>query len=275
MGLVAIGGGLVALALGLGLAAAVGCGGSPEGVVRLATTTSTADTGLLDVLTERFQEETGIRVDVIVTGTGQALAHGRNGDVDAVLVHAPGEEERFVTEGYGLERVPLMWNDFVIAGPLADPAGISGARDAAEALTRVSEAQATFISRGDDSGTHKKERQLWGAAGLEPQGAWYVEAGQGMGACLTMANEMRAYVLADRGTYLSRGNTIQLEILFEGDEALLNPYAIIAVNPERFSGVESADAQRLIEWLVSSRGQSLIEGYRVNGHQLFHPLERG
>jgi tungstate transport system substrate-binding protein len=156
-----------------------------------------------------------------------------------------------------------------------DPAGISGARGAADALTRVSEAQAIFISRGDDSGTHKKERQLWGVAGLEPQGAWYVEAGQGMGACLTMANEMRAYLLTDRGTYLSRGNTIELGILFEGDEALLNPYAIIAVNSERFPGVNSADIKRLIEWLVSSPGQSLIEGYRVNGHQLFHPLERG
>jgi tungstate transport system substrate-binding protein len=262
-------------ALGLGLALTVGCGGSPEGVVRLATTTSTADTGLLDVLTEQFQEDTGIRVDVIVTGTGQALAHGRNGDVDAVLVHAPAEEERFVTEGYGLARVPLMWNDFVIAGPPADPAGVSGARDAADALTRVSEAQATFISRGDDSGTHKKERQLWAAAGLEPQGAWYVEAGQGMGACLTMANEMRAYLLTDRGTYLARGNTIELGILFEGDEALVNPYAIIAVNPERFPDVNSADAQRLIEWLASSRGQGLIEGYRVNGHQLFHLFGQG
>jgi len=236
----------------------------------LATTTSTADTGLLDLLTEEFLKDTGIRVDVIVTGTGQALAHGRNGDVDAVLVHAPAEEERFVAEGYGLERVPLMWNDFVLAGPPADPARISGARGAAAALTRVSEAQATFISRGDDSGTHKKELRLWEAAGLEPRGAWYVEAGQGMGACLTMANEMRAYLLTDRGTYLARAGTIDLAVLFEGDEALVNPYAIIAMDPERFPGINSAGARRLIEWLISSRGQSQIDGYRVDGHQLFH-----
>jgi tungstate transport system substrate-binding protein len=264
----------VLIALGLGLALQVGCGRSPTGVVRLATTTSTADTGLLDVLTEQFQEDTGIRVDVIVTGTGQALAHGRNGDVDVVLVHAPAEEERFVTEGYGLRRVPLMWNDFVIAGPPTDPAAISGARDVTEALTRVSEAQATFISRGDDSGTHKKELELWKAAGLEPQGAWYVEAGQGMGACLTMADEMQAYLLTDRGTYLARENTLELRILFEGDEALVNPYAIIAVNPEKFPDVNSADAQRLIEWLVSSRGKGMIEGYRVNGYQLFHLFDQ-
>ena len=263
------------LALGSGLALAVSCGRAPEDVVRLATTTSTADTGLLDVLVERFQEETGIRVNVIVTGTGQALAHGRNGDVDAVLVHAPADEELFVTQGYGSTRVPLMWNDFVFAGPPEDPAGISSAQDVADALKRVSEAQATFISRGDDSGTHKKELQLWEAAGLGPEGPWYVEAGQGMGACLTMANEMRAYVLTDRGTFLSRGNTIDLEVLFEGDEALVNPYAIIAINPDRFPGVNSADAQRLIEWLASPRGQSLIEGFRVNGHQLFHRFEQG
>lgn len=266
---------IVLLALGLGLTIAVGCGESPQDVVRLATTTSTADTGLLDVLTERFREDTGIRVDVIVTGTGQALAHGRNGDVDAVLVHAPAEEERFVSEGYGLKRVPLMWNDFVVAGPPEDPAGISGAPDAADALKRVSGAHAPFISRGDDSGTHKKELQLWEAAGIQPEGAWYVEAGQGMGACLTMANEMRAYLLTDRGTYLSRGATLDLEILFEGDEALVNPYAMIAVDPDRFPGVNSAAVEQLIGWLVSSRGRGLIEGYRVDGHQLFHLFGEG
>jgi len=263
------------LALGLALVLHLGCGRSPTGVLRLATTTSTADTGLLDFLTGQFRDDTGIRVDVIVTGTGQALAHGRNGDVDAVLVHAPAEEERFVTEGYGLKRVPLMWNDFVIAGPPTDPAAISGSRDVSDALRRVSEAQATFISRGDDSGTHKKELELWEAAGVAPQGSWYVEAGQGMGACLTMADEMRAYLLTDRGTYLARENTLELGILFEGDEALVNPYAIIAVDPERFPGVNAADAQRLIEWLVSPRGQSLIEGYRVDGHQLFHLFGQG
>jgi tungstate transport system substrate-binding protein len=263
------------LALGLGLAVAAGCGTAPVGVIRLATTTSTADTGLLDVLTEEFLKDTGIRVDFIVTGTGQALAHGRNGDVDAVLVHAPAEEDLFVREGFGLERVPLMWNDFVIVGPPEDPAGVSDAREATDALLRVSEAQATFISRGDDSGTHKKELQLWEAIGLGPKGAWYVEAGQGMGACLTMASEMEAYLLTDRGTFLARLNTLDLEILFEGDEKLVNPYAIIAVDPERFPWVNSAGVDRLIEWLVSSRGQRLIDGFRVDGHQLFHLFDGG
>jgi len=265
----------VLLALGLGLAVAVGCGRSPVGVIRLATTTSAANTGLLDVLTEQFQEDTGIRVDLIVTGTGQALAHGRNGDVDAVLVHAPAQEELFVSEGYGLERVPLMWNDFVIAGPPEDPAAIAGAEDVTDALKRVSEARATFISRGDDSGTHEKELHLWEVAGLEPRGAWYVEAGQGMGACLTMAHEMRAYILTDRGTYLARSNTIELEVLFEGREEFVNPYAIIAIDSKRFPDVNSAAVERLIEWLLSSRGQSLIEQYRVIGHQLFHLFEGG
>jgi tungstate transport system substrate-binding protein len=263
----------VLLALGLGLAVAVGCGRSPVGVVRLATTTSTANTGLLDLLAEQFQKDAGIRIDFIVTGTGKALAHGRNGDVDAVLVHAPVAEELFVSEGYGLERVPLMWNDFVLVGPPEDPAAILGALDVTDALMRVSEAHATFISRGDDSGTHKKELHLWEAAGLDPQGAWYVEAGQGMGACLTMAHEMGAYILTDRGSYLARSNTIELEVLFEGHEELVNPYAIIAINSKRFPDVNSADAERLIEWLVSSRGQSLIEQYRVNGLQLFHLFE--
>ncbi len=198
-------------ALGLGLVLAWGCAPSTEHVVRLATTTSTADTGLLDLLTEEFRKDTGIRVDFIATGTGQALTHGRAGDVDAVLVHAPQEEERFVREGHGVERVPLMWNDFVIVGPPEDPAGISGATDAKDALRRVADAKATFISRGDRSGTHQKELHLWDVAGLEPEGAWYVEAGQGMGACLTMADEMRAYLLSDRGTYLARESTLESE----------------------------------------------------------------
>ena len=263
------------LALGLGLTVVAGCGPAPSGVIRLATTTSTADTGLLDVLTQEFLKDTGIRVDFIVTGTGQALAHGRNGDVDAVLVHAPVEEDLFVREGFGLERVPLMWNDFVIAGPAEDPAGVFDARDATDALLRVSEAEATFISRGDDSGTHKKELQLWEGAGLVPKGAWYVEAGQGMGACLTMADQMGAYLLTDRGTFLARLNTIDLEILFQGDDRLVNPYAVIAVDPERFPWVNSVDVDRLIDWLVSSRGRRLIEEYRVDGHQLFHLFDGG
>lgn len=256
--------------LGLGLGIAAGCVGSQDDVVRLATTTSTADTGLLDVLVDAFREDTGIRVDVIVTGTGQALAHGRNGDVDAVLVHAPDAEELFVREGYGLERIPLMWNDFLIAGPPDDPAELSQAVDVGNALRRLADTQATFISRGDDSGTHKKELQLWEAAGIRPQGAWYVEAGQGMGASLTMAHEMGAYILTDRGTFLSRMATLDLRALVEGQEELVNPYAIIVVDPGRFPHVNATGAQRFAGWLVSPRGREIIEGYRVNGHQLFH-----
>jgi tungstate transport system substrate-binding protein len=244
-------------------------------VLKLATTTSTADTGLLDTLTAEFEKDTGIRIDYIATGTGQALTHGRAGDVDAVLVHAPAEEERFVREGYGVERVPLMWNDFVLVGPAEDPAGIASAADGGDALRRVAGAKATFISRGDQSGTHQKELHLWEVAGIEPEGSWYVEAGQGMGACLTMADEMRAYLLSDRGTYLARANTLELKVLLEGDPGLTNPYAIIALDPKRFPGVNSSDAQRFIEWLVSPRGQTLIEEFRVNGHQLFHLFGKG
>ncbi len=236
----------------------------------MATTTSTANTGLLDYLMAEFHEEAGIKVDFIVTGTGKALAHGRNGDVDAVLVHAPVAEKLFVKEGYGVSRIPVMWNDFVILGPLEDPAAVSKAGEVTEALVRISEAQSPFISRGDDSGTHKKELELWKLAGVEPNDAWYIEAGQGMGACLTMANEKMAYILTDRGTYLSRVDKLELTVAFEGQTELVNPYAIIAVSPEKFPYVNYAGVERLIDWLTSPRGQRLIEDYRVNGHQLFH-----
>jgi len=269
------GGRLILAALLLGLAGGAGCGRPATDVVRLATTTSTANTGLLDYLTDAFLKDTGIRIDFIVTGTGQALAHGRNGDVDAVMVHAPADEELFVKEGYGVKRVPLMWNDFVILGPPNDPARVSEAKDVREAMARISEAQAPFISRGDDSGTNKKELELWKLAGIEPKGAWYIEAGQGMGACLTMANERMAYILSDRGTYLARADQLDLTVVFEGQPALVNPYALIAINPEKFPDVNAKGVQRLIEWLTSPRGQALIEGYRVNGHQLFHLFGEG
>jgi tungstate transport system substrate-binding protein len=258
------------LALCVGLMATVGCGRCSANVVMLATTTSTANTGLLDLLTDEFLKDTGIRVDFIITGTGKALEHGRRGDVDVVLVHAQAAEEAFVREGYGVARVPLMWNDFVILGPSDDPAAISSAPDVAHALLRMSEAQVPFISRSDDSGTHKKETELWKRAGVAPGGDWYIEAGQGMGACLTMANEKSAYILSDRGTYLSRADVLELKVLYEGQPELVNPYAVIAVNPAKHPHVNAAGAVRLIEWLTSPRGQGLIDGYRVNGHQLFH-----
>jgi tungstate transport system substrate-binding protein len=237
--------------------------------VKLATTTSAANTGLLDSLLPEFEKDTGIHVDYIATGTGKALMHGRNGDVDVVLVHAPAAEEAFVREGYGVERVPVMWNDFVLLGPKDDPAKLSESETAAEALTKVSQSAAPFVSRGDDSGTHKKELGLWGQAGVEPGGDWYIEAGQGMGACLTIANNLQAYILTDRGTYLSRVDQLDLTVVFEGDPLLVNPYAIIMVNPEKHPHVNQEGAEQLVEWVTSVRGQTLIEDYRVNGHVLF------
>jgi tungstate transport system substrate-binding protein len=199
--------------------------------------------------------------------------HGRNGDVDVVLVHAPSAEEAFVQEGFGVERVPVMWNDFVILGPPDDPAMLAQAEDVADALRKLSEANTPFVSRGDDSGTHKKELQIWSQAEVEPDGKWYIEAGQGMGACLTMANNMQAYVLTDRGTYLSRVDKLELTVTFEGDPLLVNPYAIIAVNPEKHPHVNTTGVERLIEWMTSPRAQALIADYQINGRELFHLFE--
>jgi tungstate transport system substrate-binding protein len=261
---------IVVLALG------VACSGTdPQETtpVKLATTTSAANTGLLDDLLPEFEKDTGIRVEYIATGTGKALMHGRNGDVDVVLVHAPAAEEAFVRDGYGVERVPVMWNDFVILGPADDPAMLSQSETAADALVKLSEAAAPFVSRGDDSGTHKKELGLWEQAAVEPSGDWYIEAGQGMGACLTIANNMQAYILTDRGTYLARVDELDLAVAFEGDPLLVNPYAIVIVNPDKHPHVEQTGAERLVEWITSPRGQALIESYRVNGHVLFHLFE--
>ncbi len=241
--------------------------------VKMTTTTSTANTGLLDYLMGEFLRDTGIRVDFIATGTGQAITHGRNGDVDVILVHAPPAEARFVADGFGVKRVPVMWNDFVILGPPGDPAGIRASASAADALTQIATSRAPFVSRGDDSGTHKKELRLWQTAGIEPHGAWYVEAGQGMGACLTMANDKLAYVLCDRGTYLAMRELLDLEVAYAGDPELVNPYAIIAVNPEKYPDLNHAGTQRLIAWFTSPRGQKLIADFRVNGEQLFHLFE--
>ncbi len=245
---------------------------SPE-VVKMATTTSAANTGLLEVLLPEFEKDTGIRVDYIATGTGKAIMHGRNGDVDVILVHAPAAEEVFVQDGYGVERVPVMWNDFVILGPPNDPAEVSTSKTVAEAMKKIETAKTPFISRGDDSGTHKKELEIWKQTGVTPEGDWYVEAGQGMGACLTMANDKQAYVLTDRGTFLSRVDQLELTVQFEGDPALLNPYAIIAVSPEKYPDVNRSGTTQLIEWMTSARGRTLIEEYRINGKQLFHLFE--
>lgn len=239
--------------------------------IKLATTTSTENSGLLDELLPVFEDQSGYRVDVIAVGTGKAIAHGEAGDVDLIMVHARSREDAFVDAGYGVNRRDLMHNDFVILGPAEDPAGIKGGTGAAEALARIAEAEADFVSRGDDSGTHTKERSLWAAAEVEPAGKWYKEAGQGMGAVLTMTNDMGGYTMADRGTYLAMMDTLALEVLVEGDPALYNPYGVIAVNPQRHPHVNNQGAMAFIDFLTGETGQSIIRGYRRNGEVLFFP----
>ncbi len=248
-----------------------GCTAKAPRPVTLATTTSTENSGLLDALLPVFKERHGIEVHVIAVGTGKAIRHGENGDVDAILVHARAAEDRFLADGHGVSRRSVMHNDFVILGPKADPAGVRGMEDAAAALKRIAGAGRPFVSRGDDSGTHKKEKSLWRAAGVTPAGTWYLSAGQGMGACLTLAHEKQAYVLSDRGTYLAFRDKTDLDVIVEGDPRLFNPYGIIAVNPERHPHVNYTGAMLLIDWLTSPEAQRMIAGYRRGGEQLFYP----
>ena len=237
----------------------------------VASTTSTENSGLFGHILPTFTEKTGIEVRVISQGTGQALETGRRGDADVVFVHAKASEEEFVAEGYGVERLEVMHNDFVIVGPKDDPAGIAAAPDAASAMRAIAEASAPFVSRGDESGTHSAERALWAAAGVEPRGEWYRETGSGMGATLTMAAELPAYTLTDRGTWISVRNRGDLVIGFEGDPALFNQYGVMLVNPARHPHVKADAGQAFIDWLVSPEGQTAIEGYAIDGQQLFFP----
>ncbi|MFQ5896153.1 MAG: substrate-binding domain-containing protein, partial [Nitrospinota bacterium] len=239
--------------------------------LRLATTTSTVATGLLEALAPPFERRHRARVDVISVGTGRALKLGERGDVDLLLVHAPGAEARFVEQGHGVGRTTFMENDFLLLGPPADPAGIRGTNDAARALKKVAEGKAPFVSRGDDSGTHKREKLLWAKAGLPPRGAWYLEAGQGMAGTLRVADEKRAYTLSDLGTYFAYRKRLSLIPLVEGDPLLRNPYSAIAVNPSRHPSVNHRLAFAFIAWLVSPQAQRLIRDYRRGGEQLFRP----
>jgi len=239
--------------------------------VRLATTTSTDNSGLLNALLPRFEAASGYQVHVIAVGTGKALRMGRDGDVDVVLVHAPVAEQAFVDEGYGEQRLPVMFNDFVIVGPQADPASVAQSEGIADAMQRVAASERRFVSRGDDSGTHKKERALWRLAGVEPGGSWYLEAGQGMGKVLQMADEMDAYTLTDRGTWLAYRDKSRLVVSFQGDEALFNPYAIIEVSAERYPELNHAGAKALISWIRGDEGQQAIAAFRKSGEQLFTP----
>lgn len=238
--------------------------------LKLSTTTSTQDSGILDILLPPFEKKCNCQVNVIAVGTGKALKLGESGDVDVVLVHARPLEDQFVADGYGANLRDVMYNDFVIIGPARDPAHLSGAKTAADALERIAAAQAPFISRGDESGTHRKEMELWRSAGLNPQGRWYRSVGQGMGETIIMATEVRGYTLTDRGTYIKfkQGKT-DLKILFEHEAGLFNPYGVIAVNPKKFPWVRYDLAMQFIDYLTGPEGQALIKGYRVAGEPVF------
>jgi tungstate transport system substrate-binding protein len=269
-----------------------------EKILKMSTTTSTENSGLLDVLLPEFTKETGIKVKVIAKGTGAAMRDGMDGNVDIIFVHAKAREEKFVAEGYGAYRLGVMHNDFVIIGPAGDPAGIAGVHDVSMALNRIARAKAKFVSRGDESGTHTKEQELWKSTGLplatesteiikkgkkksvsiqhpKELGHWYVSIGQGMGKTLTYAEEKQAYTLTDRGTYLryklGRKQGLDLEILSEGDERLFNPYGVIPINPQKYPQVKFGWADKLAKWLVAPKAQTLIAEYRIQGQQAFFP----
>ncbi len=239
----------------------------------LATTTSTYDSGLLDAILPDFEQKTGIEVDVVAVGTGQALKLGQSKDADALLVHAKSREEQFVADGYAPFRKDVMYNDFVILGPSADPAGIRGLTSAADAFRKIADTRATFVSRGDNSGTHMKEMAIWQAAGVEPAGDWYESAGQGMGAVLTMANEQQAYTLSDRATYLSRRDGLDLDILVEGDPMLFNQYGVLPIAQDEAHQNKFAAAMAFVDWITSPETQQLIAefGKEQYGQQLFYP----
>jgi tungstate transport system substrate-binding protein len=264
----------------LGLAAlfaallAVPLAQAQERFITVASTTSTQDSGLFGYLLPIFKAKTGIEVKVIAQGTGQALDTGRRGDADVLFVHARSEELKFVAEGFATKRTPLMYNDFIIVGPTADPAKIAGITDAARALKAIAGSMSPFVSRGDRSGTHLAELQLWKDAGLDLaaiRGAWYREVGQGMGAALNTANAMAAYTLADRATWISFKNKGDLRIAVEGDRKLFNQYGVMLVNPAKYPHVKAKDGQTFIDWLVSAEGQATLAGYKIDSQQLFFP----
>jgi tungstate transport system substrate-binding protein len=242
--------------------------------ITVASTTSTEQSGLFGHLLPIFEHETGIEVRVVALGTGQALDLARRGDADVVFVHARAAEEQFLREGHGVERFPVMYNDFVLIGPKTDPAKVAGDRDILDALRKIERARAPFVSRGDRSGTHIAELDLWKLAGIDiakEKGPWYRETGQGMGPALNTASSMNAYLLADRGTWLAFANRGELAVLVEGDQRLLNQYGVMLVNPRLHPSVKRADGQAFVDWLVSPEGQNAIAAYKINGEQLFFP----
>jgi tungstate transport system substrate-binding protein len=250
-------------------------GKSHDKSIVVSSTTSTGDSGLFGHILPLFKAKTGIEVKVVSQGTGQALDTGRRGDADVVFVHARAQEEKFVADGFGVKRCPVMYNDFVLVGPKSDPAGVKGGKDIVAALKAIKGKAAPFISRGDKSGTHSAELNLWKAAAIDIAGAdkgpWYKEIGQGMGAALNTASASNSYVLTDRGTWLSFKNRDDLDIVVEGDTKLFNQYGVILVNPEKHPSVKKEFGQAFIDWIVSPAGQKAIADYKINGNQLFFP----
>ncbi len=253
-----------------------------DDILKLATTTSTENSGLLDAILPQFEKLTGYRVNVIAVGTGRALKYGETGEVDCVLVHSKAAEESFVERGFGINRKKVMYNDFVIVGPDSDPAGVALADNAPDAMARIEalgektassgrRSVVQYVSRGDDSGTHNKEMSLWDDGMVFPRRGWYLEAGQGMARVLVMASELDAYTLSDRGTFLALRERLESVVLFDSDPLLHNPYSVIAVNPAVHPHVNAAAASALIDWLVSPDGQELIDEFRLDGEQLFYP----
>lgn len=265
----------VILALLMSVCLFFGCGQKAEVKkdITLATTTSTRDSGLLDYILPIFTKETGYKVNVVAVGTGQALQLGKDGNADVLLVHAKADEEKFVSEGYGVKRFDVMYNDFIIVGPKDDPAGIRNASSAAEALKMISDKKMAFVSRGDDSGTHKFEKNLWKADGIKPSGDWYISAGKGMGEVLLMADEKKAYTIADRATYLSMKDKLSIEIVFEKTGDLKNQYGVILVNPEKYPKINKEGGQAFIDWILSPKGQNIVGEYGKDkyGQNLFTP----
>jgi tungstate transport system substrate-binding protein len=262
------------VALGVSVLAAASAVDARDQSIVVASTTSTQDSGLFGHILPLFKAKTGIDVKVVSQGTGQAIDTGRRGDADVVFVHAKAQEEKFVGDGFGVKRFDVMYNDFVLVGPKSDPAGVAGTDDIVAALQAIQSKAIPFVSRGDKSGTHSAELRLWKMAGLDPSGSkpsWYREIGQGMGAALNTAAAMGAYVLSDRGTWLSFKNRDALRISVEGDKRLFNQYGIILVNPIKHAHVKKEAGQAFVDWIISKEGQSAIAGHKINGDQLFFP----
>jgi tungstate transport system substrate-binding protein len=263
--------------LGAAVAVVTGFAGAAfaqEQSIVVASTTSTQDSGLFGYLLPLFKAKAGIDVKVVAQGTGQALDTARRGDADVVFVHAKAAEEKFLAEGFGVKRFPVMYNDFILIGPMRDPAGVTGTRDIVAALKAIRQKQAPFVSRGDRSGTHQAELAVWATAGIDlarDKGPWYREIGQGMGAALNTAGAMSAYTISDRGTWISFRNKGDLVIAVEGDQRLFNQYGVMLVNPARHPNVKTALGQQFIDWLISPEGQQAIANYKINGQQLFYP----